>query len=301
MSDLYGNLSLRARTYFVRTKQSPKLRANRLALILTQLVLAAGAVVILIPFAWALSASLTPRELIFAFPPRWFPQPLQWNNYVEALTALPFARYALNSLLIVLCVEIGTLISCSLVAFGFARLDFPGRNLMFWLMLGSMMLPEQVSIVPLYRLYSQIGWVNTYLPLIVPSFFGVPIYIFMLRQFFLALPRELEDAARIDGASWGRVYWSIALPLARPGLAVIGVFTFLQAWTNFFYPLIFLHSSDQATLALGLAYYASAPNQPWQLIMPITVIMMIVPILPFFVVQRQFFGGLAPLRFFVQQ
>jgi ABC-type glycerol-3-phosphate transport system permease component len=264
-------------------------------------VLILGALIILVPFAWALSASLTPRELIFAFPPRWFPQPLRWDNYVQALTTLPFGRYALNTLLIIFFVEIGTLLSCSLVAFGFAHMEFPARNFLFVLMLGSMMVPEQVTIVPLYQLFRQIGWVNTYLPLIVPSFFGTPLYIFLLRQFFRALPRELNDAARIDGASWARVYWSIALPLARPGLAVIGVFTFLQAWTNFFYPLIFLHSSEQATLALGLAYYTGAPAQPWELIMPITVLMMLVPVVLFFFVQREFFSGLSPLRFFMQQ
>lgn len=264
-------------------------------------VLVLGALVILVPFVWAVSASLTPRELVFAFPPRWFPQPLQWDNYVQALTILPFGRYALNTLLIIVCVEIGTLLSCSLVAFGFARIEFPARNFLFVLMLGSMMIPEQVTIVPLYQLFRHIGWVNTYLPLIVPSFFGTPLYIFLLRQFFRALPKELEDAARMDGAGWLRVFWSIDLPLARPGLAVIGVFAFLQAWTNFFYPLIFLHSTDQSTLALGLAYYTGATNQPWELIMPITVMMMVVPMLLFFFVQREFFSGLSPLRFFMQQ
>ncbi len=272
-----------------------------LARVVTFAVLTLGALVILVPFVWAVSASLTPRELIFAFPPRWFPQPLQWDNYYKALTTLPFGRYALNTLLIIVCVEIGTLLSCSLVAFGFARIEFPARSLLFVLMLGSMMIPEQVTIVPLYQLFRQLGWVNTYLPLIVPSFFGTPLYIFLLRQFFRALPKELEDAARIDGAGWLRVFWSIDLPLARPGLAVIGVFTFLQAWTNFFYPLIFLHSTEQSTLALGLAYYTGATTQPWELIMPITVLMMVVPMILFFIVQREFFSGLSPLRFFMQQ
>lgn len=275
--------------------------SNKITRAFFLVVLIFGALIILVPFVWAVSASLTPRELIFAFPPRWFPQPLQWDNYAQALTILPFGRYALNTLLIIFFVEIGTLLSCSLVAFGFAQMEFPARNFLFVLLLGSMMVPEQVTIVPLYQLFRQIGWVNTYLPLIVPSFFGTPLYIFLLRQFFRALPRELNDAARIDGASWLRVYWSIALPLARPGLAVIGVFTFLQAWTNFFYPLIFLHSSDQATLALGLAYYTGQPNQPWELIMPITVLMMLVPIGLFSIVQREFFSGLSPLRFFTQQ
>jgi ABC-type glycerol-3-phosphate transport system permease component len=265
----------------------------------TQLLLALGAILILIPFAWALSASLTPRALIFAWPPRWFPQPLQWDNYAQALTTLPFARYAANTLVLIVFIEIGTLFSSSLVAFGFARLEWAGRNLFFFLMLGSMMIPEQVTIVPLYRIFRELGWVNTYLPLIVPSFFGVPLYIFLLRQFFRALPHELEDAARIDGANWWRVYWSIVLPLARPGLAVIAVFTFLQVWTNFFYPLIFLQSSDNATLALGLAYYASAQAQPWELVLPISVLMMAVPTLLFFFFQREFFAGLAPIRFFV--
>lgn len=277
------------------------IRSLSLTRVIILLVLFLGALVILLPFVWAISASLTPRELIFAFPPRWFPLPLQWDNYVQALTVLPFGRYALNTLFIIFFVEIGTLLSCSLVAFGFARIEFPARNFLFILMLGSMMIPEQVTIVPLYQLFRQLGWVNTYLPLIVPSFFGTPLYIFLLRQFFRALPRELEDAARIDGAGWLRVYWSIDLPLARPGLAVIGVFAFLQAWTNFFYPLIFLHSSDQSTLALGLAYYTTAVNQPWELIMPITVLMMLVPIILFFFVQREFFSGLSPLRFYMQQ
>lgn len=262
-----------------------------------RLGLALGAGVILIPLLWALSASLTPRELIFASPPRWFPLPLQWENYTQALTQLPFGRYALNTLLLAVAVEIGTLTSCSLVAFGFARLQFPGRDFWFYLMLGSLMIPEQVTVIPLYRMFRELGWVNTYLPLIVPSFFGVPLYIFLLRQYFRALPRELEEAARLDGAGWLRLFWSIDLPLARPALAVVAVLTFLRVWTDFFYPLIFLHSSEQATLALGLSYYASAHQQPWHLVMPITVLMMAVPVVLFFFVQRHFFSGLAPIRF----
>jgi len=185
--------------------------------ILLYTVLIGSSVILLIPLLWMISTSLKPEDQLYLFPPVWLPDPIQWSNYTRAWTTVPFGTYVSNTVLITSLNIIGNIIGSSLAAFSFARLRFPGRNLLFVIMLSTMMVPYWVTLVPTFIMFRLLGWTNTFAPLIVPGFFAVPFYTFLLRQYFMGIPRELEDAARIDGASTLRIYAQIILPLATPG------------------------------------------------------------------------------------
>ena len=249
------------------------------------------------PFAWMISVAGQDPGGVFARPFRWIPDHYRWENFSAVTSLLPFGRYALNTLVITGSVLIGTLLSSSLVAFGFARLRFKGRSALFSLCLATMMLPGQVTMIPLYLLFSSLGWVDTYLPLIVPSFFGSPFAIFLLRQFFLTIPREYDEAAMLDGASRLRIYWSIVLPLSRPALATVALITFVGTWNDFFGPLIYLNSPELATLTLGLnmlkAQVIGTGSTPWHILMAGAVLVLLPNILVFFLAQKQFMKGIA--------
>ena len=258
------------------------------------LVLLSG--LVLSPLLWMLSVSLQDPPGVFAQPYRWVPSPPQWRNYADAVSAFPFARYLLNTSLITGAVLVLTLLSCTLVAFGFSRLRFRGRDLLFAVCIATMMLPGQVTMIPLYVAYAELGWVDTFLPLIVPSLFGSPFYIFLLRQFFLTIPREYDEAAVLDGAGSLRIYWSIILPLARPALATVALFCFIGTWNDFFGPLIYLNSPEKATLTLGLnmlkAQVIGSQNVQWHILMAASVLVMLPNILVFFLAQRHFIRGI---------
>jgi ABC-type glycerol-3-phosphate transport system permease component len=234
---------------------------------------------------------------VFAQPFRWIPDRYRWENYAEATSLLPFWRYAANTVLVTGSVLVGTLLSCSLVAYGFARLRFRGRNRLFALCLATMMLPGQVTIIPLYMLFASLGWVDTYLPLIVPAFFGTPFAIFLLRQFFLTIPKEYDEAALLDGAGRFRIYWSIILPLSRPALATVALLTFVGTWNDFFGPLIYLNSPELATLTLGLNMLKSqvigTGATPWHVLMAGAVLVLLPNVVVFLLAQKQFVKGMA--------
>ena len=210
---------------------------------------------------WCWSSSRSPGPLstslknpgdIFLFPPTWIPNPIRWENYVEAMTKADFGRYFLNTTIITLVDIVAKVMSCSLVAFAFARLRWWGRDVLFMVMLSTLMLPQQVTLIPQFIIYRQLGWIDTFLPLIVPNLFGGPFFTFLLRQFFLSIPTDLDDAARIDGcSSWG-VYWRIILPLSRPALMMVAIYVFNITWNDFFGPLIYLHNRNNYTISLGL-------------------------------------------------
>jgi multiple sugar transport system permease protein len=207
--------------------------------------LIAGSTVMVLPFFRLISTSLTVRGLEFQVPPQWIPRPIAWRNYYEALfeSGLPFPRFFVNTVSITVLSMVGTLFSGSLAGFGFARLRFPGRDPLFVLVLSTMMLPSIVTLIPTYLLFKTIGWVDTWLPLIVPSYLGGgAFYVFLFRQFFLGLPLDLDEAARIDGASTWQIYLHVALPLSRPVLITVAIFTFLGNWNNFLDALIYLNS-----------------------------------------------------------
>ncbi|MBC7320426.1 carbohydrate ABC transporter permease [bacterium] len=260
---------------------------------LAYILLTLGAIVFGLPFFWMLSTSLKPIEDVFLIPIKWIPNPIKWNNYVEALTAVPFGRYFINSTKITLLSIIGHLISCTLAAYGFARIPFKGRDILFFLLLGTMMLPSQVTIIPLFIIFKQLGWVNTHLPLYIPSFFGGAFYIFLLRQYFMTLPTELEEAAIIDGCGYMRIFWDIYLPLSKNALITVVIFSFMGSWNDFFRPLIFINSPDKFTVPLGLAGFRSEMGNYWHYLMAASVVAVIPCILLYFFFQRYFIEGIA--------
>jgi multiple sugar transport system permease protein len=248
-----------------------------------------------LPFFWMLSTALKPDALVFSIPPQWFPYPWMWRNFVDAMTVLghPVHLYAWNTTLISVLGVTGVALSSSLVAFGFARLDFPGRNSLFLLVISTMMLPRFVTIVPQFILFQRIGWLDTFLPLIVPYWFAAPFHIFLLRQFFLAIPAELDDAARVDGASSVQIYLRIVLPLSTPALTTVAIFAFVYHWNDLLEPLIFLSSQENWTLALFLASFQGYMQQPrWNLLMAASTILTLPILILFFFAQRLFIGGI---------
>lgn len=266
---------------------------QRLQLWLSTLIILAGAILLMVPLVWMLSTSLKPEEDVFIVPTRWIPKPFLWSNYPEALVFIPFVHYYLNSFKVTFLAVIGAVLSSSCVAFAFARLRVPGKNILFIILLATLMLPEEVTIVPVYLLFKNLGWLDTYKPLIVPSWFGgSAFYIFLLRQFFMTIPTDLDDAARIDGASLFDIYWRIILPLSKPALATVAIFSFLSNWNSFRDPLIYLNTSDLYTIPVGLRLYMSTMgNTHWNYLMAATMVSIIPPMIIFFTSQRYFIQG----------
>jgi ABC-type glycerol-3-phosphate transport system permease component len=266
-----------------------RLTVGRLAIALVLYLVAAA---FLTPLLWMVSSSLKPSYQIFAVPPAWIPRPAQWRNYVEALTYVPFGRYTLNTLLVASATILGHLLSCTLVAYGFARLRAPGREGLFLALLATMMLPYPVTMVPLYVLFHRLGWVNSYLPLIVPAFFGHPFYIFLLRQFLLAIPTDYEDAARIDGANTAQIIARIMVPLIKPALATVAILTYQASWNDFMAPLIYLHRQTLYTVTLGLSFFRSTYTINWAYLMAASLATMLPVLIIFFLAQRLFVQGI---------
>lgn len=256
------------------------------------IMLIVGSLMFLLPFLWAVSTSLKESSDVFVFPPKFIPENPQWGNYPEALTSIPFGRYTLNTLFLAALRIVGNIVSCTLVAFAFARLKWKGRDIVFFMVLATMMIPEEVTLIPQYIIYSKLGWVNTYLPLTVPNFFAAnAFFVFLLRQFFMTIPRELDDAARVDGASYFEVYWRIILPLSTPALITISIFTFQNSWNAFFGPLIYLQDRTLYTVSLGLSLFQEQYYTNWTLLMAASVAIMIPTLLVFFLLQRRFIEG----------
>jgi len=240
-----------------------------------------------------ISTSLKPPRQIFVFPPIWIPHPLMWSTYLEALNFVPFLLYLKNTLTICISTVIGVLLSCSLVAYGFSRVQWPERNIVFIILLATMMIPYQVTIIPMYIVFNKLGWINTFKPLIVPFFFGTPFYIFLLRQFFMTIPMELSDAAKIDGCSEFRIYCQIILPLAIPALAVVALFQFIGVWNDFLGPLIYLRDQSKFTLSLGLQQFQSGYHTEWAMLMAAATMVTMPIIVLFFFTQKTFLQGIS--------
>jgi multiple sugar transport system permease protein/sn-glycerol 3-phosphate transport system permease protein len=258
------------------------------------IVLSVGCFVVLMPVAWMVLTSLKSADQVFVMPPIWTFSP-QWHNYRDVLTLVPFQKYILNTATIVGFVVLGTLLSCSFCAYGFARLKAPGRNAIFFVLMGTLMLPTTVTLVPTYIVFNHIGWLNTFKPLIVPAFFGSAFFIFLFRQFFLGIPKELEEAARIDGAGYLRIWWRIFLPLSWPVIATVTVFTFIGAYNDFFGPVIYLSDESKYTIAVALSYFSGSPRigPQMHLTMAATTIAALPSILVFLLAQRYFIRGIA--------
>jgi multiple sugar transport system permease protein/sn-glycerol 3-phosphate transport system permease protein len=257
-------------------------------------VLGIGAVLVLMPVIWTVLTSLKTAQQTLAVPPVWFFVP-QWSNYAEVLQLVPFQNYALNTAIVVTGVVVGTLLSCSFSAYGFARLRAPGKNVIFGVLMATMMLPSTVTLVPTYIAFNKIGWLNTFLPLIVPALFGSAFFIFLFRQFYLSIPKEVEEAARIDGAGYFRIWWSIFLPLSMPVIATVMVFTFVGTYNDFFGPLIYLTDESKWTISVALASFGGSPRIGPQLHMLTagTLIAAAPSIIVFLLAQRYYMTGIS--------
>lgn len=246
---------------------------------------------ILFPALWMVSTALKPDTQVYVNPPVWIPNPIKWENFAHAWMLAPFTRYFINTTLFTLAVVIGTVLSCSLAAYGFAKLRFPGRDFLFVVLLSTMMIPGMVTMIPQFILFSKLHWVGTYLPLVVPSYFAGPFFTFMLRQYFLTIPMELSEAAKVDGASdlwiWGRVI----LPLSTSALATVAIFTFEGTWNSYVGPLLYLNDEKLYTVQVGLQFFRTASEVQWQYLMAASLMVMLPVIILFFAFQKYFVEG----------
>lgn len=253
-----------------------------------------GSVAMMLPLVWLVRSSVMNIGQIFIFPPEWIPKPWQWQNYPDALTAIPFFRYFLNTLIILVPSVLGTVITSVASAYSFSRLRWPGRDLIFGILMTTLMLPYAVTLIPTFLLWARLGLVDTFWPLILPHWFGGGIFfIFLLRQFFRGLPVELDEAAIIDGANPLQILWYVIVPLSRPAIITVAIFATLNAWNDFLGPLIYLNSSDKYTLALGLNQFTGLYSSQWHLLMAAATVIVVPVILLFFFAQRYFIEGIA--------
>jgi multiple sugar transport system permease protein len=249
------------------------------------------ALLTLMPFLWMVLTSVKDIADIFTYPPKWWPEEFHFENYIDAFEAAPFGKYYLNSIFVAAAVTLGQIITCSMAAFAFARLQFKGRDVLFYIFLGTMMIPYNVTMIPSFMILYWLGWIDSYYALIVPglaSAFGT----FLLRQFFLTIPKELEEAAYIDGASKLTVLWRIIVPLAKPAIATLAIFTFMGVFNDFIWALIVLNSEEMYTVQLGLAIFRDRYVTDWDLLMAGSVTAVLPILIVFFVAQKYFIKGI---------
>ncbi len=265
-----------------------------MTLALRYLILVGGGILMLTPFFWLVSSSFKTPQNIYIFPPQWIPNPIYWRNYVEVFDVIPVMRFVWNTVYITVFASVGVILSSAMAAYGFARLRFKGRDLLFSFLLSTVMLPYVVTMIPVFIMFSRLGWVDSFKPLIVPHWFGGPITIFLLRQFFRTIPLELEAAARIDGASRPRIFLQVILPLARPALVVVSILALVFNWNGFLEPLIYLRKRELYTLALAVnSLKEFESGLDWTHYMMVVATIMVVPVLIlYFLAQRAFIEGI---------
>ena len=268
------------------------LLVRRLKSVSTHAILISFGIAFMLPFVWMISSSLKPNIDIFELPVRLIPKTYRPENYVDATNAIPFWQYLWNSTYYTIFATIGAVLSNTFIAYGFARVRWRGRNVLFVIVIATMMLPFQVRMIPLFILFAKLGWLNTFLPLIVPNFFGNAFYIFLMRQFMMTLPRELDDAARIDGASeWG-IFWRIAVPLSKPVILTVAIFEIIHTWHDFIGPLVYLRHPTKYTLSIGLRLYFTQYGAEWGLLMAAAAMFTFPMVIFFFFAQRSFIEGI---------
>lgn len=277
-----------------RLARAPRVRWARDVVpgVIVHLLATIGGLFFLFPFLWMILTSLKSLPEISQVPPTFLPQQLDLSSYPRALTTIPFLLYLRNTLIICLAVIVGNLLSCTLPAYGFSRLRWPGRDLVFYVVLATMMLPYQVTMIPLFVIFTQVHWLNSYWPLVAPAYLGNAFFIFLLRQFFLTIPPDLSDAARVDGARELQIFWWIVLPLAVPALATVALFSFMNSYTDFLTPLIYLNNDRLWTLSLGMQGYVSRNGADWSGLMAGAVLFTLPMIVLFFLSQRAFIQGI---------
>ncbi|MGG4491301.1 carbohydrate ABC transporter permease [Metabacillus idriensis] len=248
----------------------------------------------ILPLLWMISTSLKSGDVVFQIPPQWFPETLQWENYKRAVTDIPFFLYLKNTVIITGFRMFAEVFVSAFVAYGFARFNFPGKNIWFFILLSTIMLPGEITMIPVFIMFSKIGWIDTFYPLIAPAFLGgQAVFIFLLRQFFSSIPKELEESAVIDGASRFQIFYKIFLPLSKPALITIALFSFQGSWNDLLGPLMYLNSSDKFTLQLGLAMFNGMTKVEWGPLMAASVLVLVPTIIIFFSLQKYFVEGIS--------
>jgi multiple sugar transport system permease protein len=257
------------------------------------IILSIFGVALALPLIWLISTSLKTGAQTFIMPPQWIPDPVVWQNYPEAFEAVPFHQYFWNTLQIVVLATLGTVLTSSMAAYAFARLRFPGREMLFILVISTLMLPNIVTLIPTFIVFRYLGWINTLKPLIVPFWLGGSAFnIFLIRQFFMTIPYELDEAARIDGAGNFWIYWWIMLPLSKSVLATVVIFSFFHHWNDFFLPLVYLQNPQKWTMAIGLLGFKDLYSTKWNLMMAASTAMILPLLVLFFFAQRYFVSGI---------
>ena len=269
-------------------------RVSQITKIISVLILLAGALTMLVPFVWMFDTSIKNSGEIFLYPPRWIPSEIRLKNYSEALTVLPFGQWFFNTTYITVVASLGQVLSASLVGYAFARLRAPGRDLLFLAVISTMLLPEQVTMVPVFLIFRNLGWIDTWNPLIVPAWLGGgAFFIFLCRQFFMTIPLELDDAAKIDGCGTLRIFWQIILPLSKPVLAAVTVFSVVGRWNEFLYPVIYLDTQSKYVVSIGLRLFRDLDTTSWNWLMAASVVTMLPCLVIFFFAQKLFVQGIA--------
>ncbi len=287
-----SNLSLASESLSVESSKKKPSMKKRAGSVTRHLLLCFAGIFFLGPFAYLLLTSVKSIDDIFAVPFVWWPKELYWTNYSNAVNFIPFMRYTMNTLFVSLLCVAGELIAAPLTAYGLARIPFKGRNFLFMIIMATIMLPSQATMIPLYVLFNKMNMVNTYWPLILPAFFGAAYYIFLLRQFFMGIPQEVSESAKIDGASEFRIYWQIILPLSRPALFTVGLLVFLNSWKDYQLPLIYLNDPEKWTLSVGLKAFIGEYNIEWGMLMAAAALFALPIIILYFFVQKVFIEGI---------
>lgn len=266
---------------------------RRIGHIITYLILIILGIMFLLPFFWMLSTALKTSQQLFVSPPIWFPNPPQWNNFIRAINYIPFFKYLRNTTWVAFMDVLGTVLACPLVAYGLSRLEWKGREVLFIVTIAVMMIPQEVTMIPTFILYNNLGLVGTYVPLYIASFFGGrPFMIFLLRQFFMKLPKDLEDAARIDGASEWQVFTLVDLPLVKAGICTVALFRFMNSWNDFLGPLLYISDNDRYTLSIGLQMFTTMYKTEWSMLMATSLLVSLPVIILYFFVQKTFIQGI---------
>ncbi len=256
-------------------------------------LLVVGAAIVSVPFFWSVTSALKGAAQVRAVPIEWIPHPFMWSNFAKAWTVLPFMRFLGNTVFVTVMCLIGQLFSASLVAYGFARFKFSGRTALFYMLLGTMMLPHQVTMIPTFLIWRSFRLIDTFAPLIIPAYFGGGAFtIFLLRQFFMTIPRDLDEAAMIDGCSYFGIWWRIILPLSKPALTTVVIFSFIGHWDEFMGPLIYLHTLDKYTVSIGLRMFQDMYGGQLELLMAASLIHITPCIILFVAAQRYFIKGI---------
>ncbi len=255
-------------------------------------ILIIGALLFLFPVLWMLSTALKDPQEVMSMPPVMIPKAWRWSNFVDALNAFPFLRYLANTLFIVVVNSFGALFSASLVGYAFGRLKWPGRDIWFMILIGTMMLPGIVTMIPTFIMFRNLGWINTYLPLLVPTFCGSAFNIFLMRQFFRTIPMDLSESAKIDGCSEIRIFGQIILPLCKPALLTIAINTFMGAWNDYMGPLLYLNDTDKYTITYGLRAFQMQYDTDWNLLMAASLVITLPTLILFFTCQKYFVEGI---------